>query len=48
MVENAANTKAITITVHKDVFAKLTDEANTDWHQVLTDATNNNITFATV
>ena len=48
MVENAANTKAITITVHKDVFAKLTDESNTEWHQVLTDATNKNITFATV
>ena len=48
MVENAANTKAITITVHKDVFAKLTDESNTEWHQVLTDATNKNITFATL
>ena len=48
MVEHAANTKAITITVHKDVFAKLTDEANTEWNQVLTDATNKNITFATL
>lgn len=48
MVEHAANTKAITITVHKDVFAKLTDESNTEWHHVLTDATNKNITFATL
>lgn len=48
MVTNAANTSPITITVHKDVFAKLTDEANTEWNQVLTDATNKNITFATL
>ena len=48
LVENATNTKAITLTVHPDVFAKLTDESNTEWNQVLTDATNKNITFATV
>lgn len=47
LVENATNTKAITLTVHADVFAKLTDESNTEWNQVLTDATNKNITFAT-
>lgn len=41
-------TSPITITVHPDVYAKLTDEANTEWHQVLIDAAAKNITFATV
>lgn len=48
MVDKAANTKAITITVHADVYAKLTDENNVEWHRVLTDAVARNITFATV
>lgn len=48
MVANAANTSAITITVHADVYAKLTDETNTEWYQVLLDAADKNITFATV
>lgn len=47
MITNAANTSPITITVHPDVYAKLTDEANTGWHQVLVDAAARNITFAT-
>lgn len=38
----------IVITVHPDVYAKLTDEANTEWHAVLTAAAEKNITFATV
>ena len=41
-------TSPITITVHPDVYAKLTDETNTEWHQVLIDAAAKNITFATV
>ena len=60
MVENAANTTAITVTVHADVFAKLTgdttneaaaaltEEELTQWSAVLTDALEKNITFATV
>lgn len=48
LVANAANTKAITITVHADVYAKLTDESNTEWYQVLTDAQAKNINFAIV
>lgn len=36
-----------TVTVHPDVYAKLTDETNTEWHQVLLDAAEKNITFAT-
>lgn len=43
MITNAANTSAITITVHKDVYAKLTDE----WHSLVDLATEKNITFAT-
>lgn len=48
LVDNAANTTAITVFVHPDVFAKLTDESNEEWHQVLIDAMAKNITFATV
>lgn len=48
MVDYSRVTNAITITVHPDVYAKLTDEANTEWHQVLIDAAAKNITFATV
>ena len=60
MVQYAANTTAITVTVHPDVFAKLTgdadnaaaaaltDEELAQWAQVLTDALEKNITFATI
>lgn len=47
LVANAANTGSITITVHADVFTKLTDESNTEWHQVLLDAAEKDIIFAT-
>lgn len=47
LVANAVNTSAITITVHPDIYARLTDENNTEWHQVLLDATEKNIIFAT-
>lgn len=36
------------ITVHPDVYAKLTDESNTEWHKVLTDAAEKNILFSTI
>lgn len=48
MVDNAANTGTMTITVHPEVYAKLTDETNTEWHAVLTAAAAKNISFATV
>ena len=50
LVENKYPThpSSPTITVHPDVYAKLTDETNTEWHQVLIDAAAKNITFATV
>lgn len=59
MIEHAANTKSITITVHADVYAKLTGDATNEaagalteeeaaaWQQVLADAVAKNISFAT-
>lgn len=48
LVNNAANTTPITVKVHPDIFAKLTDETNTEWYQVMLDATEKNIQFVTV
>lgn len=48
MITNAANTADITITVHPDVFAKLTDESNPEWHPLLALAAEKNISFTTV
>ena len=59
MVANAANTSAITVTVHADVYAKLTGDTTNaaaaaltaeelaQWQQVLADAMAKNISFAT-
>lgn len=47
LVTNAANTSAITVTVHPEVYAKLTDEGNAAWNAVLTSAEAKQITFAT-
>ena len=47
LVDNASNTSAITITVHPEVYAKLTDEANAEWYAVNTAAQAKQITFAT-
>lgn len=58
LVANAANTSTITITVHADVYAKLTgdttnaaaaaltEEEAAAWRQVLADANAKNISFA--
>ncbi len=43
-----AGSAAMTITVHPDIYAKLTDETNEEWHKVLTDAADKNINFATI
>ena len=60
LVSLAANTAAITITVHPDVYAKLTGDTTNEaaaaltpeelaaWQQVLADAVDRNISFATV
>lgn len=48
LVTNAANgTTTITVTVHPDVYAKLSDTSNTEWHKVMTDAAAKSISFAT-
>lgn len=48
LVEMAKNTADITVTVHADVYAKLTDEGNAEWNKVFTDAVARKIAFATV
>ena len=47
LIINSSNTSAITITVHADVYAKIQDESNTDWHALLSAAQEKQITFAT-
>lgn len=47
LVDNAKNTSAITVTVHADVYAKLTDPANTDWYAINEAALAKQISFAT-
>lgn len=48
LVDNAANTSAITVTVHADIYAKLNNASLADWYQLREDATAKNISFATV
>lgn len=47
LVAQSAAKSPITVKVHPDIYAKLTDESNTEWHQVLLDAAEKNIIFAT-
>lgn len=47
LITNAANTSAITVTVHADVYAKIQDESQADWHALIASAQEKNITFAT-
>ena len=47
LVNNAANTSPITVTVHPEVYAKLTDETNTEWKAIFTAAEDRQIEFAT-
>lgn len=46
MIEHAANTTPITITVNSSVFDKITDEDKTEWHALIAIAAAKNITFA--
>lgn len=46
IVKGAQATTAITITVHPDIYAKLTDESNEDWYKVNQDAIAKNVLFA--
>ena len=47
MITNAANTSPIIVTVHADVYAKIQDETNAEWHALLSAAQEKQITFAT-
>lgn len=47
IIENAANTKAITVTVHPSVYSRIIDESNTEWHALLELASARNISFGT-
>lgn len=47
LITSNSNTSPITITVHADVFAKINDETNTEWHALLAAAEAKQITFAT-
>lgn len=47
LITNAANTSPITVTVHADVYAKIQDETNVEWHALLAAAEAKQITFAT-
>lgn len=47
LITNADNTSAITVTVHADVYAKIQDETQTEWHALIASAQEKNITFAT-
>ena len=46
LITYAYNTSAIVITVHPEVFAKIADEDNEEWHALLTMAMEKNIQFA--
>lgn len=46
LVTNAINTTPIIITVHPDVYSKLTDEENAEWYQLNQNALDKQITFA--
>lgn len=48
LIANAINTSAIFITVHPTIYAKITDETNTEWHQLIADGAAKNVTFTTV
>lgn len=47
MITSAANTSPIIVTVHADVYAKIQDETNAEWHALIEMAAAKQITFAT-
>lgn len=47
LVAQSAASKPITVTVHPEVYAKLADASNTEWHPLMAQATAKQITFAT-
>ena len=47
LITSASNTSPITVTVHADVYAKIQDETNAEWHALIETAAAKQITFAT-
>ena len=47
LIANAINPSPITITVNADVYAKIQDETNVEWHALIETAAAKQITFAT-
>lgn len=47
LITSASNTSPITVTVHADVYAKIQDEGQVDWHALIETAAAKQITFAT-
>lgn len=48
LIDNSAAKDSITVTVHPDVYAKLTDPENLEWNALITKATEKQIQFATI
>lgn len=47
LINNSANgNSSITVTVHKDVYAKIADASNSEWHSLIALAANKNIQIA--
>ena len=47
LITSASNASPITVTVHSDVYAKIQDETNAEWHALIETAAAKQITFAT-
>lgn len=45
---SGVRSSTLSVTVHPTVYAKLTDEENTEWHAVMTAAAQKNISFITI
>lgn len=48
LIDNAANTSPISLTIHPDIYARIADETDTQWHALLTDAAEKKITIQTI
>ena len=47
LVQNAENKSPATVTVHPQVYAKIQDESNAEWHALITAGQEKQITFIT-
>lgn len=47
LINSSSNASAITVTVHADVYSKIQDETQADWHALIEAAQEKQITFAT-